>query len=121
MLDAIKPDHRFLVVYLTAAHHGRVRMSMRSLPNEAQPGFVLGVGDDEILPGIEVDGVVVPASTLWPSHYTGLGVHVDGTQPWFERAAELLDRHGPFNLALLEALVRFADWRASSDPSEVLR
>ena len=118
-LDAYKPDLRFLLVYLTAAHHGRVRMTLRSLPSEER-GRVLGVADDERLPSIQVADQLIPESTLRPSHLMGLGLHPGGSRPWFERADELLERYGPFNLALLEAIVRFADWRASSAPSEPL-
>jgi CRISPR-associated endonuclease/helicase Cas3 len=32
---------------------------------------------------------------------------------WTERSLGLLDEHGPFRLAYLEALVRIADWRGT--------
>ena len=79
---------------------------------------MFGFADGDVLPDVDIGGQTVAGSALVVSRYTGLGLDVDGHVPWFERAADLLDRFGPFRLAHLEALVRFADWRASSDPSE---
>lgn len=104
-----------LVTYLVAAHHGRVRMSIRSYPGEdAVDGqrLALGVLQGEELPEVEVDGVTVPASTL-DLGYMDLG-HEGGS--WVDLATELRDREtlGVFRLGYLEALVRVADWRVSA-------
>jgi CRISPR-associated endonuclease/helicase Cas3 len=42
----------------------------------------------------------------------GLGARYGAS--WGERVCNLLDRHGPFKLAYLEALLRAADVRASA-------
>jgi CRISPR-associated endonuclease/helicase Cas3 len=34
---------------------------------------------------------------------------------WTARVLNLLEHHGPFQLAWLETLVRLADWRASGE------
>lgn len=104
-----------LVAYLVAAHHGKVRASIRSLPGEHHPRqqrHARGVWDGDELPEVDLgDGVIVPATKL------ELGVmelgDLDGRPSWQAMVLGLLDQHGPFRLALLETIVRAADWRAS--------
>ncbi|MHB8329306.1 MAG: CRISPR-associated endonuclease Cas3'', partial [Acidimicrobiales bacterium] len=103
-----------LVVYLVAAHHGRVRLGVRSTPSE-DDGFVLGIADGDRLPAVEVPGGTVPAGRL-SLDVVRLGQAEDGSPSWTERALALRDRPdvGPFRLAFSEAIVRLADWRASA-------
>lgn len=117
ILDGVgEPD---LVVYLVGAHHGRVRLGIRSLPDERPPRddkerrVVLGVWDGEALPAVEIPGGRFPASQLDLS-VVDLGSH-NGRASWTEMALRLRDREdlGPFRLGFLEALLRLADWRAS--------
>lgn len=116
-LDHLADEDKFLCVYLIAAHHGRIRMSLRSMPKE-RPGFVFGVEDGEVLPSVRIgDTTRTFEATLSPSSFTGLGLGDDGTEPWQERAAALYARLGPFALAYLETLVRLSDWKASSNPT----
>ena len=42
-----------------------------------------------------------------------MGLTAEYGPSWGERVARLLERHGPFTLAYLEAIFRVADWRAS--------
>ena len=102
-----------LVVYLVAAHHGRVRLGIRSIPDR-EADTVLGIADGERLPEVDTPAGVIPSAALSLAPM-GLGRH-DGEQSWSERSLALLGREelGPFRLAFLEALVRLADWRASS-------
>jgi CRISPR-associated endonuclease/helicase Cas3 len=116
-LDHLPEADRFLCVYLVASHHGRIRTALRSMPKE-QAGFIFGVSDGEQLPAVRIGDITVPGAELNPSKYTGAGLGADGTVPWHERAQALLEEHGPFTLALLETLVRFADWRASAEPTD---
>ncbi|MCA1951449.1 MAG: CRISPR-associated helicase Cas3' [Hyphomicrobiales bacterium] len=105
-----------LVAYLIAAHHGKVRMGLRALPDERGPDdadkrFARGVWDGDRLPAFSVDALSIPDTTL-ALDVMELGGGATG-RSWATRTLELLERYGPFRLAFLEALVRIADWRAS--------
>lgn len=93
---ALQSGEPFLLVYLVAAHHGRVRLSL--------PHFY----------GCEA-GDVVPAQDL------GADVQIEETAirlpealDWEDQVYQLLDELGPFRLAFLETVVRAADWKASA-------
>jgi CRISPR-associated endonuclease/helicase Cas3 len=109
-------EHRDLVAYLVAAHHGRVRMGLRALPTEPVPDddrlFARGVWEGDQLPAVHLNGISVPETTL-QLDVMRLGLGVNGPS-WTERARGLLSTHGPFRLAWLESLLRIADWRASA-------
>lgn len=113
-----------LVRYLVAAHHGRVRLGVRSLPNESTPPerpdalMALGVIDGEELPAVTVHGVEIPSIALDLRSVTSLG----GEGSWTRATLTLRDRTdlGPFRLAFLEALVVLADWMASNQPSRTI-
>lgn len=114
------PELRDLVAYLVAAHHGKVRLSLRSLPGETEPQdpgrlFARGVWDGDVLPAFELpDGRRFEGVTL------DLSLMRLGEGSWLERMLVLRDaKHlGPFRLALLETIVRVADWRASRKEEE---
>ncbi len=114
LLQSGGPD---LEVYLVAAHHGKVRLSLRARPNEPQPDgerlFALGVWDGDVLPRVDLGaGVVVPSQSL-SLEPMKLGDGPTGPS-WAHRTTRLLEQFGPFRLAFLEALVRIADWRATA-------
>ncbi len=106
-----------LVAYLVAAHHGKVRVSLRG-PRER--------GDDQTTLGIrageELDELIVHDGRL-PAFVVDLSLcqvgAARGQRTWKERVLGLLSRPdlGAFKLAHLEALVRLADWRASQYPT----
>lgn len=115
-----------LEVYLVAAHHGKVRMAIRSRPNESPPrgesgidrdrAFALGVWDGDELPRVELGGGVVAQGQRLSLDVMKLGRQSrDGERrpSWTERSLALLDELGPFRLAYLEALLRIADWRGT--------
>ncbi len=106
---------RNLIAYLIAAHHGKVRLSLRAMPNEQPPqsgaAFARGVHDGDRLPAFEfADGVALPSTEL------SLDIARMGEGSWLSRMLALRDdpELGPFRLALLEALICAADWRASA-------
>jgi len=111
---------RDLSAYLIAAHHGKVRLSIRSLPNEqGKPGnpealFARGVWDGDALPAVPLGDTEVPALTLSLS-LMQMGLDTDGKPSWLARMLALRDHYGPFALAYLESLLRAADARASAN------
>lgn len=103
----------FLVRYLVAAHHGRIRLQARDATTQAN-GQLFGLKDGESL-------ALYPLPPLLP----GLGakdtlevnlgaLSLGGETSWTRDALGLLDHYGPFVLAYLETLVRAADWRSSA-------
>lgn len=117
-LKSAQEPEASLVAYLIAAHHGKVRMSIRSQPDENPPPeadrfFARGVWHGDRLPEVDLGGgVVKPAIELdlSPMH---LGDGPLGPS-WLARALALREAHGPFKLAFLETLFRAADGRASA-------
>ncbi len=113
-----------LIAYLIAAHHGKVRLSVRSLPeeNEAPDGrlFARGIWDGDPLPEITfADGETVPGLTLHLD-LMKLGEGPQGPS-WTTRTRRLLNSLGPFRMAWCEAAVRIADWRASRAEQETAK
>lgn len=112
-----------LVAFLIAAHHGRVRMGLRALPEE-QPGqpehrLARGVQDGDYLAGLRCGSEVSDPVTL-DLGLMEMGEDEHGRPSWSARTQMLLAKYGPFRLAYLEALIRMADWRASaSEQKEV--
>ncbi|MHB1544331.1 MAG: type I-G CRISPR-associated helicase/endonuclease Cas3g [Gammaproteobacteria bacterium] len=110
-----EPDAN-IIAYLIAAHHGKVRMSLRAMPTEeAEPGikrFARGIWDSDVLPALDFDGEHSDETTLKLA-LMEIGEGAQGAS-WTERTLKLLDQYGPFQLAWLETLVRLADWRASA-------
>jgi CRISPR-associated endonuclease/helicase Cas3 len=108
-----RPEWPFVVAYLIAAHHGRVRLAIRALPGEDPPvdpsiRFALGIRDGDTLPEVGFDDETFPAMALDLSP-----MQLGGDGSWTARALRLLADVGPFKLAYLEAILRAADVRAS--------
>lgn len=108
---------RDLVAYLVAAHHGKVRLSLRALPREQVPpgeegrAFARGVWDGDTLPAVSLGTTLTPPVTL-DLGFMQMGAGQHG-ESWLSRTITLRDRLGPFRLAYLEALLRAADATAS--------
>jgi len=106
-----------LAAYLAAAHHGKVRLSIRSLPDEQVPPevrrFARGVWEGDPLPAVDLgDEISTQAVTLTLS-FMEMGEGPHGSS-WLERMIHLRDHYGPFKLAWMETLVRVADWRGTA-------
>jgi CRISPR-associated endonuclease/helicase Cas3 len=113
-LVAIQRGLPFEVAYVVAAHHGRVRLAIRSLPDEEPPPdgdplFALGVVDGDELPLVDLGGGTTSTATRIDLTPMRLG----DESSWSRQALRLLAESGPFRLACLEALLRAADVRAS--------
>lgn len=111
-----------LAAYLAAAHHGKVRLSIRSLPGEQVPSdgkrFARGVWEGDLLPSVDLgDGNQSEALPL-ALGYMEMGEGPHGAS-WLERMLRLRDQHGPFKLAWMETVVRVADWRGTVKGGEV--
>lgn len=121
LLQARAPE---LAAYLVAAHHGKVRLSIRALPNEDKPAsldakFARGIHAGDTLPEVQLGDEVKPALVLDLEPML-LGRSSAGEPSWMERMLALRDEIGVFRLAYLEALIVAADCRASAEPKEVL-
>ena len=104
-----------LVAYLVAAHHGKVRLSIRSLPNEKLP---VGLPSETKIARGVWEGSIINAANLGggvsiPELKVDLSMMEMGEGSWLEKTLAVRDKHGPFRLSFLEALIRSADIRAS--------
>lgn len=134
--DEVNAMEKRLIAYLIAAHHGKVRLSARSIPDEqipiplkedngeVQPMFARGVWEGDTLEATALTGdVSVPTVTL-SLDCLQLGQprgEADDmpVKSWMEGTLSCLDTLGPFKLAWLEAMLRVADWRASAKEANV--
>ena len=126
--DLLEGETRNLAAYLAAAHHGKVRLGIRSLPGarrnnrDSNPDAdkLLGyrVSKPGTLPPVDLgQGLRVPETALDMS-IAQIGMGENERRSWLDRSLALLERYGPFRLAYLEAIVRAADIRASKKEQE---
>jgi CRISPR-associated endonuclease/helicase Cas3 len=101
-LAALQQGEEPLVSYLLMAHHGKIRLQLQPFP-WARDGPLHGVEEGDLLPAVEG----VSGATVLRFPPTGLG------KGWLPLCRRLLEQHGPFTLAWLEAVIREADLRAS--------
>ncbi|HJL18314.1 MAG TPA: CRISPR-associated helicase Cas3' [Sandaracinaceae bacterium LLY-WYZ-13_1] len=118
-LVALEEGLSDLAAFLVAAHHGKVRMSLRPLSwSDAESASngrleIRGVADGDAIAAVRLDSETVTPALSVDLSLARLG-RDSGRPSWAERAWRLLERWGPFRLAYLETLVRVADWRASA-------
>lgn len=124
-----------LLVYLVASHHGKVRMSLRSSPDDerddvpdpcpADKRQARGVRDGDVLPSCQLPAADLNAPAIAaPAVTMSLDLMELGLSPrfgasWRERMQLLLEQFGPFRLAYMEAMLRAADCRASAVEDQV--
>ena len=119
-LLALQERQDFLLCYLVACHHGKVRMTIQPRPTEKPTGverFALGVHQGDLvhdqLPEIDLGADLQIKSQAISLDCMGLGDGEHG-ESWVAQAIALLEEHGPFKLAFLETLIRIGDWRGSA-------
>jgi len=118
LINNAEHPQRDLIAYLIVAHHGKVRLSLRAMPDEKPPKdkphilYARGVYQGDCLPEVTVLDQVMPATELRLELMQLGETEVMGAS-WTTRVQTLLREHGPFELAWYEILVRIADWRAS--------
>ncbi len=110
--------HSDLIAFLIAAHHGKVRGSIRSMPNEAQPDdpdikFARGLRDGDEIPPVDLGNGLATNKLEVDLSLMELGEDENGRPSWLARVLKLRDQYGPFRLAYLETLLRIADWHGS--------
>ena len=117
-LVALQQGEPFLLTYLVAAHHGKIRLSIQPRPQEFKPPeqnrkYALGVWDGDDFPAINLgNGVDIEAQKLSLACME-MGEH-ESEASWTAQAIALLEEHGPFKLAFIETIIRVADWCASA-------
>ena len=121
----LAPYLQNLALFIIVAHHGKVRLSIRSMPNEttpAMPGalFARGVWQDDTLPEVDLGDGVTTSKLEEIDVSPMLMGKVDGQPSWIERMLGLRDHKdlGPLRLAYLETVLRAADMRASKAADE---
>lgn len=119
-LLALQERQDFLLCYLVACHHGKVRMTIQPRPTEKPAGverFALGVHHGDLvhdqLPKIDLGGGLEIDSQQLSLDCMSLGENEHG-ESWTAQTIALLDEYGPFKLAFLESLIRIVDWRGSA-------
>jgi len=132
-LAALSADELDLLVYLVASHHGKVRMSLRSSPDDGRDDVpdrcpadrrqARGVCDGDVLascrlPAPDLAAAIDAPEVILSLDPMELGLSQRYGASWRERAQLLLERLGPFRLGYLEALLRAADCRASKEEDE---
>ena len=119
-----------VTTYLIASHHGKVRMSMRSVSRKNFDGkYILGIetcgekvpvffshnntkskaSKEKLLINDEQDKEVFVKPDI-----ARVGSTDDGKKSWIRMTLGVLKQYGPFRLGLLEAIIRAADEKASS-------
>ena len=129
-----------LMAYLIASHHGKVRISMRTLPKKNNTPYV--TSEDDYILGIPIkEKEALPIflsdkrdktkenkeASLCESVENEIDIDAsiarigkkDNTRSWLQITLGLLEEFGPFRLAYLEAIIRAADSRASSDEAKL--
>jgi CRISPR-associated endonuclease/helicase Cas3 len=123
ILDLDQPSFD-LLAYLDCAHHGKVRGAWHAAPadqdyrdRDGRGLPIHGVRERDAIPALlvtasdEKEYLVPEVSLRLEPARIGLSLRTGAS--WSERIAGLLQSHGPFALAYLEALLRAADIRAS--------
>jgi CRISPR-associated endonuclease/helicase Cas3 len=116
---ALLQREEWLSAYIAMAHHGKVRMNIRSMPGEVDASdpdrrVARGIWHGDRLFAAHLGGGIEVEDTAIDLRPARLGI-ADGIRAWSDRVLDLLKHHGPFRLAYLEMLLRVADETASAN------
>lgn len=120
-LAALQTGVNPLVVFLVAVHHGKIRFSVRPIPQEqlqvehSKGHTIRGVKTGDQLPAVTWGGLSIAETTL-DLEVLGLGHRLS----WVRTLYGLVENpdYGVFRLGFLESLIRSADVRASKAESQ---
>ena len=119
-LVALQQGEDFLLTYLVACHHGKVRMTIQPRSTQKPPAeveyYAHGVWEGDlfpVFPPIDLGEGVRAEEQRISLAWMKLGEGEEG-ESWTAQALSLLEEYGPFRLAFLETIIRLADWRASA-------
>lgn len=108
-----------IAAYLATAHHGKVRVLIRSMPDEYVPDdenkkYACGVWDGDEVPEVDLGNYTIVRRTKLDLSLMEIGDGLNGSS-WLSRVLKLCDHPelGIIRLGYLESLVRAADRRAS--------
>lgn len=121
-LMALQSGESELLCYLVAAHHGKIRLSLRSQPGEIPPEdrtrrFARGIHEGDRTPALDLPGGISIRGMELDLAPMEMG-SMDGRPSWRHMSQCLLESYGPFRLAWLEAILRISDWRASAKEAD---
>ena len=132
-IASLTADDFDLLLYLLTGHHGKVRMSMQATAKDQEFDFeneylvghgmpIRGVREGDRIPATQLPSASGNVVEL-PEIELSLAPAAMGFSPrygrsWSDRVLNLLQRHGPFQLSYLEAIVRVIDARASTLATE---
>ena len=106
-----------LIAFLIAAHHGKVRLSLRTWRNDKDKDdrYLLGftVEEPDTLPAMKIGNESIPETKIDMS-ISGIGIR-DGKESWISKTSKLVNKYGPFKLAYMEAILRIVDTNASKE------
>ncbi|MES9906682.1 MAG: CRISPR-associated helicase Cas3' [Sedimenticola sp.] len=110
-----------LLAYLISAHHGKMRMAWHSSPADQEArcdkprlrGLQEGDEIEEIVLTTSAGDTAPLTPLLIDLELAGAGLNPYTGPGWTERIIGLIEEHGVFQLAWLEALLRAADQRSS--------
>ncbi len=127
LLNELSRDEFNLLIYLVAAHHGKVRAALHATPAD-QKGLreiakekydmpIRGIYENDILPTIDIilpdnENIQTPAVELHLD-IANMGLSNRYGASWSERVHQIIEKYGPYQLAWFESLVRVADIQAS--------
>lgn len=118
-LLALNNGESDIVAYLATSHHGKVRVSIRSMPNETIPDdssirFARGLWDGDVVPAVNLGGGIIVPSTKLDLDLMEIGGGTTG-KSWISRVTKLYNdaNIGIFRLSYYEGIIRSADRRAS--------